>query len=322
MSGDDQAKRRTNLGRGLDALFGDEEAGYGGLDRLRQTRALPIERLVQNPDQPRRHFDEVELVELVDSIREQGILQPILVRPLPDGSGNYEIVAGERRWRAAQRAKLHEVPVIIRELSDLETLQIAIIENVQRQDLNALEEAMGYRRLIDEFNHSQEDLAKAVGKSRSHIANTLRLLDLPKSVHIYLETGAVTAGHARALLACADPAAAAEKVVAQGLNVRQTEALSREGAPPRPTRRRAGSSTATDGADPAVQQGPPQGSPGGTKDPDTLALENDLSGLLGLKVALAAGRDGSGTLSIHYRTLDQLDDVLQRLSQTPRPAAD
>jgi ParB family chromosome partitioning protein len=227
---------------------------------------------------------------LADSIRTNGILQPILVRRHPQTPNSFEIVAGERRWRAAQIARLHEVPVIIREIADGEALELALVENVQRQDLSPLEEAEGYRRLIEEFKNTQEDLARRVGKSRSHVANTLRLLGLPEPVKALLEQGRLTAGHARALLSGADPAALAEQVVARGLNVRQTERLVQQ------------------------RQSDPSAKTTREKDADTVALERDLSALLGLRVTISIQGRG-GALTIHYRTLEQLDDVLKRLTQ-------
>jgi ParB family chromosome partitioning protein len=309
VSREETARKRNNLGRGLKALFGDEDPteeiqaagrGEGGRDR----RVLPIEFLEPNPYQPRRTFDEEALASLVASIKGQGIVQPILVRPAPGRGERYQIIAGERRWRAAQRARLHEVPVVIRELTDAEAAQIAIIENVQRADLTPIEEAEGYRRLIAEFEYTQEDLARTVGKSRSHIANTLRLLDLPGDVRALVEDGKLTAGHARALLACPDPSAAARQVVERGLNVRQTEELARQGGAPR--QRPRGKSAAGAAAENRVV------------DPDTAALEQEMSNILGLRVTITGGSGESGSLTIHYGTLEQLDDVLHRLSQGRR----
>ena len=202
--------KRTNLGRGLAALFGEDNEAYASLDKVRSTKTVPIEHLRPGKYQPRHHFDEGAVSALAESIKAQGILQPILVRRVSDRPNDFEIVAGERRWRAAQIAKLHEVPVLIRDLSDAESLELAIVENVQRQDLTPLEEAEGYKRLIDEFQHTQEDLARTLGKSRSHIANTLRLLGLPQGVKLLLDEGKLTAGHARALITVEDPAALAE----------------------------------------------------------------------------------------------------------------
>ncbi|MEE8270509.1 MAG: ParB/RepB/Spo0J family partition protein [Alphaproteobacteria bacterium] len=298
----DTSRRRSNLGRGLDALFGEEGSDYAGLDKLRRSRMLPIELLVPNPRQPRRSFGDDELSELADSIREQGVLQPILVRPIVGEPERHEIVAGERRWRAAQQARLHEVPVVIRELDDATALQIAIIENVQRQDLTALEEAEGYSRLVEEFGHTQEMLGRVVGKSRSHVANTLRLLELPAPVRDLLQDGRLTAGHARSLLTCADPVVAAYTVVQRGLNVRQTERLAKQGGATRPRRRRAAAAPADT-----------------VKDADTLALEQEISSLLGLRVSIGRGSGQDGTLTVHYQSLEQLDDLLQRLSQGARP---
>lgn len=285
--------RRRILGRGLSALFGEESEDYAALDRLRQAKTVPVDFVRAGRFQPRRHFDDAALQALADSIREKGVLQPILVRRHPDEASAYEIIAGERRWRAAQLAQLHEIPVVIRELDDRDALEIALVENVQRQDLTPLEEAEGYRRLMDEFSHTQENLAKSVGKSRSHVANTMRLLALPEPVKQHLEAGRLSAGHARALLNASDPEGLAGEVVRRGLNVRQTEQLAQA-------------------AKPTARRVPPP------KDPDTAALERDLANLLGLKVTVNfAGR--SGALTIHYQTLEQLDDVLRRLNQTPPP---
>jgi ParB family chromosome partitioning protein len=289
---------KRNLGRGLSALLGAENEDYASLDRVRMSKMVPIELVHPGPFQPRHNFDDEQLQSLAESIRANGILQPILVRRHPQTPNAFEIVAGERRWRAAQIAQLHEVPVLIRELGDREALELAIVENVQRQDLSALEEAEGYRRLLEEFGNTQEDLARHVGKSRSHIANTLRLLNLPEGVKLLLEQGRLTAGHARALLNAGDPMALAEKVVAKGLNVRQAERLV-QGA-------RVPAAKVSAVAKPATP----------VKDADTAALERDLSALLGLKVTISFQGQG-GSLTIHYQTLEQLDDVLQRLSQTP-----
>jgi len=283
--------RRRGLGRGLSALFADEQEDAAAVERLRPTRTLPIEQLRPGKFQPRRNFDPEELKPLVESVREKGVLQPLLVRRV-DGEESYEIIAGERRWRAAQAAKLHEVPVVVREFDDREALEVALVENVQRQDLTPLEEAEGYRRLIDEFGHTQEDLAQAVGKSRSHIANMLRLLSLPDEVKELLETRALSAGHARALIGAENPLALAKQIIEKGLTVRDAETLASEAK-----------GKARSGA----------GAKNG-KDADTKALEHDLSQLLGLKVTLDVHGQG-GTISIHYRTLEQLDDVLRRLKQ-------
>ncbi len=284
--------KRRQLGRGLSALFGEEGGDYAELDRVRGSKSVPVEFLRPSRFQPRHRFDEEGIKGLVESVRENGILQPILVRQA-DSPHSFEIIAGERRWRAAQLAKLHEVPVIIKELSDGDALEIALVENLQRQDLTPVEEADGYRRLMEEFSHTQEKLGRALGKSRSHIANTVRLLSLPESVKEMLEEGRLSAGHARALLGLEDPEALAQRVVARGLNVRQTEALVR--------REKAG---------PAATKAPPR------KDADTLVLESELSNALGLKVTISR-RGAGGALTIRYRTLEQLDDVLHRLSQAP-----
>ena len=287
----DEAKTR-GLGRGLSALLGDEDDDYAALERLRDSKEVPIEFIQPNPDQPRRRFAEEALASLVESVREHGILQPILVRRLPDHDNRYEIVAGERRWRAAQEAKLHQVPVMIREVKDAALVEVALVENIQREDLTPIEEAEAYRRLVDEFHHTQEQLARVVGKSRSHIANSMRLLALPDAVKTLVEDGALSAGHARALLTAPRPADLAREVVAKGLNVRQTERLVAG-----PVKKKVGR--------------PP------TKDVNTAALEADLSAALGLKVAIhgrtARGHASGGEVRIAYDTLEQLDEVCRRL---------
>ena len=288
-------KRRTNLGRGLDALFGEDESGYEVQGRARATRTLAVELIRPNPKQPRRRFADEELEDLVASVREQGVLQPILVRPSPKLPDLFEIVAGERRWRAAQRAQWHEVPVVVRELDDSTALQIAIIENIQRESLTPMEEADGYRRLQEEFRHTQEQIGQVVGKSRSHIANTLRLLELPEPVRNMVDDGALSAGHARALLACPDPEAAAQTVVSRGLNVRQTESLARSDGETRSRRRKAAA-------------------PKPDKDANLQALEQEMSSRLGLRVSIDSSDDGrAGSVTIRYQSLDQFDDLLQRL---------
>ena len=289
--------RPSNLGRGLAALLGDETEDYTTLDRVRTSKQVPVEFLHPGRLQPRRHFDEESLSALAESIRENGVLQPILVRRDPGQPDAFEIVAGERRWRAAQIAQLHEVPIVIRELSDAETLQLAIIENVQREDLSPLEEADGYRQLMEEFSYTQEALSNVIGKSRSHIANTLRLLKLSEPVRDLLTEGKLSAGHARALLNAEAPESLAKKVVDKGLSVRETERLANESKAPGAAAKKA--------ARPPLE-----------KDPNTVALERDLSALLGLKVSVTF-RGSGGELTIHYNTLDQLDDVLHRLHQTP-----
>jgi ParB family chromosome partitioning protein len=293
----DDAKRR-GLGRGLSALLGDDAEDYAALDRLRLSKMVPVEFLQPGGSQPRKRFDIDSNAALVDSIREKGILQPLLVRRHPRNANTYEIVAGERRWRAAQQAALREVPVIIKDLSDSEALEIALVENIQREDLTPIEEAEGYQRLIEEFKHTQEALAQAVGKSRSHIANLLRLLTLPESIRKMVNEGVLSAGHARALITVDAPEALAKQVVGRGLNVRQTERLARK-------QRHAGKS-------PPVRA---------AKDPNTVALEENLTQLLGLKVSIETRGEG-GALKINYKTLDQLDDVLQRLTHGPQRAAD
>lgn len=292
--------RRASLGRGLSALFGEATEDYSALDKVRQSKQVPIEFVHPGKYQPRRKFDEEAIQGLVESVRDKGILQPLLVRRDPDTTNSYELIAGERRWRAAQIAGLHEVPVVIRDLSDREALEIALVENIQRQDLTPLEEAEGYRRLMEEFEHTQEDLARAVGKSRSHVANLMRLLALPDPVKTMVQDGALTAGHARALLTSVDPLSVAREVVKRGLNVRQTEELMR-GDQPKGRKATVGSGGVNgSGAAPTL------------KDANLLHLEEEISARIGLKVAIDP-QGQRGTITIHYQTLDQLDDVLHRL---------
>ncbi|MES1201199.1 MAG: ParB/RepB/Spo0J family partition protein [Pseudomonadota bacterium] len=256
-------------------------------------RGLPIDLVSRNPNQPRKHFDEAELSELADSIRTHGVLQPILVRPI--GEGRYEIVAGERRWRAAQRAGLHAIPAVIRELDEVEILEIGIIENVQRTDLNPIEEAQGYQALIDRFGRTQQDIADAVGKSRPHIANMLRLLALPNEIMEMVRDQRLSAGHARAILTAPDPRVLAAKAVSEGLNVREVERLAQQAKDER--------------HGPRVTSAP--AAP--VKDADTVALERSLSEALGLAVTITDKAGQGGEMKISYRTLEQLDDVIRRL---------
>jgi ParB family chromosome partitioning protein len=286
---------RRGLGRGLSALMADVAADTPDAGAPRPAElSLPIEKIVPNPDQPRRTFSEEALAELSESIRAKGVIQPLIVRKNPRREGTFEIVAGERRWRAAQRAQLHELPVILREFDDLEVLEVAIIENIQRADLNAVEEAAGYRQLMDRFGHTQEKLAQALGKSRSHIANLLRLLTLPDDVIDMLRTGVLTAGHARALVTTEDPSALAREIVRKGLSVREAEALAK----------RAGkSSPATKTVTAPV------------KDADTRVLEADLAAALGMRVTIDHDEaTGAGRLTVSYKSLDDLDELCARLS--------
>lgn len=301
-------KKARGLGRGLDALLGDAPAlrreepvdapGATG----RRVPTLPIEHLKPNPAQPRRHFNEDAIEELASSIRARGLLQPILVRPA--GRDSYEIVAGERRWRAAQRAGVHDVPVVIRELDDTQAAEIALIENVQRVDLNPMEEATAYARLADVHGRTQEDISKAVGKSRSHVANMMRLTSLPPRCRKALEEGALSMGHARALLGSKAPDNALAFVLRQGLNVRDTETYVKK------------LNEATADAPPALAREPAKSSVPGRKDADTRALEADLAAALGLEIAIDHKPKGSGVITIGYRSLDQLDDVCKRLMAT------
>ncbi|WP_026986807.1 ParB/RepB/Spo0J family partition protein [Fodinicurvata fenggangensis] len=306
-----QSSKRNNLGRGLASLLGEAAGDYADLDRQRANKTVPIEHLHPSRVQPRRHFDEAALDSLAESIKAQGLLQAILVRRHPERPSEYEIIAGERRWRAAQRAQLHEVPILVRELDDGTALELAIVENVQRQDLDPIEEAEGYRRLIDDFSHSQEELSRLIGKSRPHIANTLRLLNLPDRVKERVGDGSLSAGHARALLSAEEPERLAEEVVRRGLTVRDTERLV--------SSRKAGAGeTDAQGKSASATRKAGSNKTSAAKDADTLALERDLSSLLGLKVNIELHGNGEGgVLTVHYDTLDQLDDVLRRLNQTP-----
>ncbi len=287
---DDQSRNR--LGRGLAALIGDMGTESTVVDRSRGgQRRLPIEFIRANPRNPRRSFNAGELDDLANSIREKGIVQPIVVRPVEGARDSFEIIAGERRWRAAQKAGLHEVPVVIHEVSDKEALELAIIENVQRADLNAIEEAQGYQQLIDEYGYSQTDLATVIGKSRPHVANTLSLLKLPDSIHGYLRDGKLTAGHARALINVEDPEAIAKRIIDAGLSVREAESL-----------RQGGGGAKAKAAPRASRQ----------KDADTRAIEKSLSDRLGLTVTIDHSASG-GEVKIGYTTLEQLDEVCRRL---------
>lgn len=291
---------RRGLGRGLSALMGEaaiEQPTAPGAARPAGVQTVSISLLEPNPDQPRRHFDEDALDELAGSIAARGMIQPILVRPHPT-MGGYQIVAGERRWRAAQRARLHDVPVIVRELSDTQTLELAIVENIQRQDLNAIEEAEAYQRLTNDFGHTQEALGKLVAKSRSHVANLLRLLELPKPVRDMVADGRLSMGHARALITAPDAEALAGEVLRRDLSVRDAEKLARAG--------KAGSGGG--GSRPARAAG--------ALDADVGALERQLGDILGLKVTIEHS-DKGGQLTVAYSTLDQLDLICQRLSGEP-----
>ncbi|UKK83045.1 ParB/RepB/Spo0J family partition protein [Sphingopyxis sp. BSN-002] len=298
-------KRPSGLGRGLNALFGDAAveapvlAAPGTAAKTAPASGEAVQHVSTGsirplPNQPRRHFDEAAIAELADSIGARGLLQPIIVRRAPDGQG-YQLVAGERRWRAAQRAGLHQIPALVRDLDDAATYEIALVENIQRQDLNAIEEAGAYRRLIDDFGHSQEELAKLVGKSRSHVANLMRLLDLPQGVQGLVGDGSLSMGHARALIGVDGAEAIARKVVKDGLSVRAVEALVR--------------AEKGGGRKPAVE------SAGGSgRDPDIMAVERHLSELLGIGVAIQYAGGGKGALTLKFASLDQLDMICQRLS--------
>jgi len=290
------SERQRGLGRGLSALLGENAAEAVPVAGAQAAgiQTAPIESLKPNPDQPRKIFTQEDLDELTASIRDKGILQPILVRTQPGQDGMWQIIAGERRWRAAQAARLTEVPIVVREMDDVEVFEVAIIENVQRADLNPLEEADAYRMLMERFGRTQDTVAGVVGKSRSHVANTLRLLQLPEEVLWYVRHGKLTAGHARALITAPNPGELAEQVFKEGMNVRQAEALARRAAEgPKPT-----------SSKPAAASG--EGSA------DVQALEQDLADALGLKVQLA-DKGGKGEITIRYGSLEQLDDLCRRL---------
>ncbi len=293
------AKRPHGLGRGLSALLGDvnrEEpvAPQAPSASTKAIQSIEVALIQPHPEQPRRHFDEGALAELADSIGKRGVIQPIIVRP---HGGGFQIVAGERRWRAAQRAQLHRIPAIVRDFDEAETLEIALVENIQREDLNPIEEAEAYRKLIADFHHSQEALGRIVGKSRSHIANLIRLLDLPASVQQQVVEQKLSMGHARALIGAPDCETLAKTVEAKGLSVRDTEDLVR--------RSKKGDSAVSRSRVASVSP---------SKDPDIAALEQHLADILGVKVDIGHGEGGGGTLSLRYSTLDQLDMLCQRLS--------
>ncbi|WP_298259379.1 ParB/RepB/Spo0J family partition protein [uncultured Litoreibacter sp.] len=287
---------KRGLGRGLSALMADIDVTAPEKEETKGAvgeRIVPIERIEPNPDQPRRDFVKSDLDELAESIREKGIIQPLIVRTHPNTSDGFQIIAGERRWRAAQIAQVHEVPVVVREMNDTEVLEIAIIENIQRADLNPVEEAMGYRQLQDKFGHTQEQLATALGKSRSHIANLMRLLSLPEDVIQMLRQGDLSSGHARALITSENASELARKVVKEGLSVRETERLAKADSP---------------------KAKPTKGKAKAEKDPDTKALEGDLSATLKMPVSIdhIAGTEG-GRVTISYKDFEQLDEVCRLL---------
>jgi len=288
---EDQSRKR--LGRGLAALIGDMDRPASPVQAppVSPDMRIPIELIAPNPRNPRRHFDDAELSDLTQSIREHGLVQPIIVRPLPEG--RFELIAGERRWRASQRAGLDKVPAIVREVDDRVALELAIVENVQRSDLNPVEEALGYQQLMNEHGYTQADLGNVIGKSRSHVANTLRLLKLPPVIHDLINDGSLTAGHARALVTATDPAGLAKRIVEQGLSVRQVETLAQAATSEK-------RSTA----------GKPKAGP--EKDADMLALEKLLSDTIGLAVTIEHKAAG-GQIRINYSTLEQLDDLCRRL---------
>ncbi len=288
--------KSRGLGRGLSSLMGDinNDPISSSVNSENQTleKLIPVEKIYPNPNQPRKTFQEEKLIELANSIKTKGVVQPLIVRKKQGTKESFEIVAGERRWRAAQRAQIHELPVIVREFTDTEVLEIAIIENVQRADLNPVEEALGYKNLMDNFNHTQEGLSKEIGKSRSHIANLLRLLNLPAEVQDFLISGKLTAGHARALVTCDNPLVLAKQIISQGLSVRDAELLAKKVSP-----KEAKTKNKTN-----------------EKPADTIILESDLSAALKMKVSInhEEGKE-KGLLSITYKTLDELDRICEKL---------
>ena len=281
--------QKRRLGRGLAALIGDDTSEEAVVQDARSLRHVPVELLHPNPNNPRKHFAEEDLESLAKSLKDKGLLQPLVVRPRADGT--FEIVAGERRWRASQRAGIHELPVLIRELDDRETLEIALIENIQRSDLNALEEARAYRQLMDQYNYTQQQLADSIGKSRSHIANTMRLLSLPEAIQQQIENGKLTAGHARSLVATEYPAEMADQIIKLGLTVREAEDLVRKNS-----------------VAPNIK------SNGFEKDADTRSLEKTLTEALGLSTSIKHKVDGGGTVQISYKSLEQLEEVIRKLT--------
>lgn len=295
----DKSGRNRGLGRGLSALMADvntPDAPAGAAEPRAPDMMVAIDKVEPNPNQPRRYFSEEALQELSSSIKEKGVIQPLIVRKSPKGGDLYEIVAGERRWRASQMAQLHELPVIVREFSDTEVLEVAIIENIQRADLNAIDEAAGYRQLMDRFGHTQEQLSQALGKSRSHIANLMRLLNLPDDVQTYVIEGLLSAGHARALVGHENANELARKIIQQELSVRETEKLVK-------------GDTAKSSRNSTNRVS------GGKKDPDTVQIEQEISATLGMKVAIDHEAGGeAGKISVQYKSLDQLDDLLRILS--------
>lgn len=300
----EKKQERRGLGRGLSALMADinvsPERAPESSDLRRQDQSIAVEKLFPNPNQPRRDFTPEALEDLAASIRQKGVLQPLIVRPIV-GTDTYEIVAGERRWRAAQIAQVHRLPAVIRDFDDTEVLEVAIIENIQRADLNAIEEAAGFRQLMDRFGHTQEKIAEALSKSRSHIANLLRLLNLPSDVQGYIREGKLSAGHARALINTTDPSALAKVIMEKGLSVRETEQLARESSTSQPRAKRQGASNRFE------------------KDADTRALEADLGANLRMAVSINHEPGGErGTLTIRYNTLDDLDNLCRTLSQMER----
>ncbi len=302
--------KSRGLGRGLNALFEDDEGVYPQVDpqgpvQGRARTMLGIDQLQPGEGQPRRIFKETSIAELADSIKQHGVLQPLLVRELAGQNGRYEIIAGERRWRASQKAQLHEVPVIVLTITDAQAFEIALIENLQREDLDPIDEAYGYQKLMNEYAYTQEKLAESLGKSRSHIANMTRLLSLPFMVQNYLSDGKISVGHARALIPAGERAdQLAKEIMAKNLSVRETEKLAAEATGREPNNKKAG---ATKASAAGLKE----------KDVNTLALEKDLADVLGMRVTIESKTDGSGSIRVDYKSLDQLDDVMLRLARMP-----
>lgn len=305
MSDDEKKPSNRGLGRGLNALFEDEEGIYPQADMAgntpgRKREMVGVGQLQPGKLQPRHVFDDDKINELAESIKQHGVLQPLLVRRDPNLDDHYEIIGGERRWRASQKAQLHEVPVIVLELNDTEALEIALIENLQREDLNPIDEALGYQKLMQDYGHTQEKLAEAMGKSRSHVANMVRLLNLPPAVQEMVADNGLSMGHARALITAKDPIALAKDVLSKGLSVRETERLAMDASgKPKKAKSKASASAKTG------------------KDADTIALEEEVSNAIGMKVSIDSGNGQAGKLSIDFKSLDQLDEILQRLSHFP-----
>lgn len=321
MSGDIANPKGRGLGRGLNALFEDDEdlpTQLQSLDEASIQKAktmLGVDQLRPGIGQPRRNFDEGALSELADSIKQHGVLQPLLVRLLDGQSDEYEIIAGERRWRAAQKAQLHQVPVVILEISDVEAYEIALIENLQREDLDPIDEAVGFQKLMEEYEYTQEKLAKAMGKSRSYIANITRLLNLPDEVQQQVSSGALSAGHARALITAENALELANEIIAGNLSVRETEKLVSSKSSSSTAKKKSSSGS---GSSTSSNSEGPQGFVSNSKDPDVVAVENELTNALGMQVDIDSANGRSGKISIHFSSIDQMDELMRRLLTMPQ----